>query len=63
MPRNLDTRVELVAPVEDERLRDDLLDALERCFADDTYAGTWTPTAPGRGASRRAPSRATCSAS
>jgi polyphosphate kinase len=48
MPRNLDTRVELVAPVEDERLRDDLLDTLERCFADDTNAwdlgadGAWT---------------------
>ncbi len=36
MPRNLDTRVELVAPVEDPVLRDDLLDTLERCFADET---------------------------
>ena len=34
MPRNLDKRVELVAPVEDEAIRDDLLDALERCLAD-----------------------------
>src|SRR4051794_16104025 len=48
MPRNLDTRVELVAPVEDPVLRDDLLDTLERAFADDTHAwdldadGTWT---------------------
>ncbi|HET6506821.1 MAG TPA: polyphosphate kinase 1 [Baekduia sp.] len=48
MPRNLDTRVELVAPVEDEVLRDDLLDTLERAFADDTHAwvldaeGGWT---------------------
>jgi polyphosphate kinase len=48
MPRNLDTRVELVAPVEDPMLRDDLLDTLARCFADDTNAwelgadGTWT---------------------
>src|SRR5207248_776761 len=33
MPRNLDTRVELDAPVEDEALRDDLLDTLERCLA------------------------------
>ncbi|MCW2983134.1 MAG: ppk1 [Conexibacter sp.] len=47
MPRNLDTRVELVSPVEDEILRDDLLDTLERAFADDTHAwelqtdGTW----------------------
>ncbi|MBI5104812.1 MAG: polyphosphate kinase 1 [Solirubrobacterales bacterium] len=39
MPRNLDTRVELVAPVEDRVLRDDLLDTLERGFADDT--GAW----------------------
>lgn len=52
MPRNLDTRVELVAPVEDARLRDDLLDTLERCFADDTHAwelhrdGTWTRRTP-----------------
>ena len=52
MPRNLDTRVELVTPVDDERLRDDLLDTLERCFADDTNAwelapdGTWTRRTP-----------------
>jgi polyphosphate kinase len=39
MPRNLDTRVELLAPVEDASLRDDLLDTLERCFADDS--NTW----------------------
>ncbi len=38
MPRNLDTRVELVSPVEDPILRDDLLDTLERGFADDTHA-------------------------
>jgi polyphosphate kinase len=36
MPRNLDTRVELLTPVEDDVLRDDLLDTLERCFADET---------------------------
>ena len=35
MPRNLDTRVELDAPVEDPVLRDDLLDTLERSLADD----------------------------
>ncbi|MEA2446127.1 MAG: polyphosphate kinase, partial [Thermoleophilales bacterium] len=39
MPRNLDTRVELVTPVEDPALRDDLLDTMERCLADDT--GSW----------------------
>ena len=38
MPRNLDNRVELVAPVDDPVLRDDLLDTLERCLADDTNA-------------------------
>jgi len=48
MPRNLDTRVELVVPIEDATLRDDLLDTLERCFADNVNAwdlgpdGTWT---------------------
>jgi len=43
MPRNLDTRVELVAPVEDPILRDDLLDTLERAFADDTHAWELQP--------------------
>ena len=37
MPRNLDTRVELLAPVEDPELRDELEDTLERCLADDTF--------------------------
>jgi polyphosphate kinase len=52
MPRNLDTRVELVAPVEDPALRAELLDVLERCFADDTDAweldseGNWTRLEP-----------------
>ncbi len=47
MPRNLDTRVELLTPVTDAHLADDLMDVLERCFADDTGAwdlradGTW----------------------
>jgi polyphosphate kinase len=48
MPRNLDTRVELVTPVDDPALRDDLLDTLERSLADDTNSwdlgpdGVWT---------------------
>ncbi len=48
MPRNLDSRVELVAPVEDEELKAEMLDVLERCFADDSNAwelgedGRWT---------------------
>jgi polyphosphate kinase len=52
MPRNLDTRVELLAPVRDDALRGDLLDTLERCFADDSNAwelaedGSWTRGAP-----------------
>jgi polyphosphate kinase len=52
MPRNLDTRVELLAPVRDETLRADLLDTLDRCFADDVNTwelgedGSWTRRAP-----------------
>ncbi len=48
MPRNLDTRVELLTPVEDPALKADIMDAVERCFADDTNAwtlgsdGAWT---------------------
>jgi polyphosphate kinase len=38
MPRNLDTRVELLAPVENEELQDELEDTLERCLADDTFS-------------------------
>ncbi len=34
MPRNLDHRVELAAPVRDPQLQADLLDTLERAFAD-----------------------------
>ena len=52
MPRNLDTRVELVTPVEDPALKADVLDTLERCLADDTNAwdlasdSTWTRRTP-----------------
>ncbi len=48
MPRNLYNRVELVTPVEDPRVRADLLDILDRSLADDTNAwvlgedGEWT---------------------
>jgi polyphosphate kinase len=48
MPRNLDTRVELLAPVRDELLRADLEATFEHYFADDTFAweldadGDWT---------------------
>jgi polyphosphate kinase len=48
MPRNLDTRVELLAPVDAKLLREQLEDTLERCLADDTFGweldsdGNWT---------------------
>ncbi|HSD81382.1 MAG TPA: polyphosphate kinase 1, partial [Solirubrobacteraceae bacterium] len=60
MPRNLDKRVELLAPVEDPALRDDLLDTLERCLADDANAWelradrTWARRAPQPDAPRSA---------
>jgi polyphosphate kinase len=38
MPRNLDNRVELLVPVENEGLQAELDDTLERTLADDTYA-------------------------
>ena len=52
MPRNLDTRVEMLTPVLDDALRADLLDTLDRCFADNVNAwelgedGTWTRRQP-----------------
>jgi polyphosphate kinase len=52
MPRNLDTRVELVAPVEDPPLRDELMDTLERSLADEVNAwelrpdGSWERRVP-----------------
>ena len=58
MPRNLDTRVELVVPVREAHLREELLDTLERCFADNTNAwdlssdGTWRRLDPGDGEPR-----------
>jgi polyphosphate kinase len=48
MPRNLDSRVELLAPVSAEPLRAQLADTLERYLADDTFGwelgpdGRWT---------------------
>jgi len=46
MPRNLDTRVELLVPAEDAAVRDDLLDAVERCMVDNT--GAWELQPDGR---------------
>jgi polyphosphate kinase len=60
MPRNLDTRVELLTPVDEPPLRDQLLDALERCLADNTNAwdlgpeGHWVRRTPGEGPARNA---------
>src|SRR5438270_253621 len=39
MPRNLDHRVELAVPIEAEELRAELLDTLDRCFAD--HQSSW----------------------
>jgi polyphosphate kinase len=43
MPRNLDTRVELLTPVVSEPLKAEIEDTLERCFADDTFAWELRP--------------------
>jgi polyphosphate kinase len=58
MPRNLDDRVELTAPVEDPALRAELLETLELCLADNTNAwtldehGEWTRRLPANGDAR-----------
>jgi polyphosphate kinase len=52
MPRNLDTRVELLTPVRDDALCGDLVDTLDRCFADNVNSwelddkGRWTRHSP-----------------
>jgi polyphosphate kinase len=43
MPRNLDSRVELVAPVEDPALRGEVLDVLERSLTDQANAWDLRP--------------------
>jgi polyphosphate kinase len=58
MPRNLDHRVELVTPVEDPALRDELVDIVERALADNTNAwtldreGEWQRRSPDGGEPR-----------
>jgi polyphosphate kinase len=58
MPRNLDTRVELVAPVETPALRDEVLDVLERSLADQANAwdlqpdGAWRRRETANGSAR-----------
>jgi polyphosphate kinase len=55
MPRNLDHRVELAAPVEAPELKAQLLDLLERTFTDNQsswqldHEGIWQRRAPGDG--------------
>ncbi len=55
MPRNLDHRVELAAPIESEELRAELLDTLERAFADNQNSwvldekGEWRRRTPAPG--------------
>ena len=55
MPRNLDHRVELAVPIGEEELKGELLDTLERAFADNQSSweldrgGAWHRQAPGPG--------------
>jgi polyphosphate kinase len=55
MPRNLDHRVELAAPIESPELREELMDTLERAFADNQSSwelnsdGAWRRRSPGPG--------------
>jgi polyphosphate kinase len=59
MPRNLDHRVELAAPIEAGALQAELLDVLERCFADNENSweldsdGSWSRRSPGPGEAPR----------
>ncbi|HXF31739.1 MAG TPA: polyphosphate kinase 1 [Solirubrobacterales bacterium] len=59
MPRNLDNRVELVSPVEDALLREEMMEVLERCFADNSNSwelggdGEWTRIVRGEDEPRR----------
>ena len=58
MPRNLDSRVELVAPIEDPDLKAEVMDVMERCIADNTnswildQSGRWTRLSPVGGEER-----------
>jgi polyphosphate kinase len=55
MPRNLDHRVEAAVPIESPALRDQLMDTLERAFADNQSSwelqadGHWRRRSPGAG--------------
>ncbi len=56
MPRNLDTRVELLTPVENEELKGELQDTIDLCLADDTFA--WTLDSEGNWIRRTGRTRA-----
>ncbi len=56
MPRNLDSRVELLAPIDDTALQAVLDDTLERCLADDTFG--WVMVSDGTWERRRGRTRA-----
>jgi len=55
MPRNLDHRVEMAVPIESPELQDELMDTLERAFADNQNSwqlagdGVWKRRTPGPG--------------
>ena len=61
MPRNLDRRIEVMAPIEDSRLRADMSAVLDALLADTRFSWTLAPTGRGgeqprrkvRGLSRR----------
>jgi polyphosphate kinase len=59
MPRNLDHRVELAAPIESPELQAELMDTLERAFADNQSSwelhadGSWQRRSPGPGERKR----------
>ncbi len=55
MPRNLDSRVELLVPIERAELQAEIQDTLDRGLADDTYA--WTMAADRSWTRRRGNSR------
>jgi len=60
MPRNLDSRVELVTPVDDATARDQILDLMERCLSDNSNSwvldssGNWSRLNPEGGERRNA---------
>ena len=59
MPRNLDHRVEMAVPIEAKELQDELMDTLERAFADNQNSwqlgsdGTWSRRKPAPGEAPR----------